>query len=194
MAWDTEATRRGLLAAAVLEFSEHGFAGARIDRISLRAGVNRERLYAYFGNKRQLFEAVLADQLVSILDGVPVAGLGIEAAADFAGRYFDACRLNPALPRLVFWEGLELTHPIDVATRTSRARAKAYELEQCIDGLSAAAADELLLIIVTLSHAWFASPNVALIIVGGDDQQYENRRNRIRTIVSGCARDLISPV
>ncbi|GAA1001673.1 TetR family transcriptional regulator [Subtercola frigoramans] len=187
MAWDTEATRAALLAAAVLEFSENGFAGARVDRISARAGINRERLYSYFGNKRQLFEAVLADQLVTILDGVPVCGSGCEAAGDFAGRYFDACKLHPALPRLVFWEGLELVHPIDVATRTSRARSKATELELAIGDIDAAAADELLLTIVTLCHAWFATPNVSLIVVG-DDQAHARRRETITTIAMGWAR------
>jgi AcrR family transcriptional regulator len=189
MAWDVEGTKDALLAAAVAEFSEKGFGGARIDRISERAGVNRERLYSYFGNKRQLFEAVLADQLGTILDGVPVTGSGADAAARFAGLYFDACRTHPELPRLVFWEGLELGHPIDIETRTERAARKAAELGAAVGDLSDQEAGQLLLTIVSLCHSWFASPNLGLIIAGGGDDHDERRTSIVAVAeasVSAC--------
>jgi len=47
-----------ILAAATHEFSEHGFAGARIDRISARAKTVDRMLYYYFGNKERLYQAV----------------------------------------------------------------------------------------------------------------------------------------
>ncbi|MGA1838082.1 TetR family transcriptional regulator [Herbiconiux sp. 11R-BC] len=191
MAWDVEGTKRALLDAAVAEFSERGFGGARIERISERAGVNRERLYSYFGNKRQLFEAVLADQLGTILDGVPVTDSGPAAAAGFAGRYFDACRTHPELPRLVFWEGLELTHPIDTETRTQRARRKSAELGDAVGGISERDAAELLLTIVSLCHAWFASPNLGLIIAGADDD-HARRRECVTSAAEAVTRDLVA--
>jgi AcrR family transcriptional regulator len=57
MAWDTAKTKRLLLDAAVDEFAAHGPEGARIDRIAAAAGVNKERIYPYFGGKQQLFSA-----------------------------------------------------------------------------------------------------------------------------------------
>ena len=60
MAWDTERTKRLLLDAATAEFSAYGLAGARIDRIAATAGVNKERIYQYFGKKDELFAQVLA--------------------------------------------------------------------------------------------------------------------------------------
>ena len=45
--------------AAVHEFAEHGFAGARIERISRRAQTVDRMLYYYFGSKEGLFIAVL---------------------------------------------------------------------------------------------------------------------------------------
>ncbi|WP_291049614.1 TetR/AcrR family transcriptional regulator [Herbiconiux sp.] len=190
MAWDVEGTKRALLTAAVAEFSEKGFGGARIDRISERAGVNRERLYSYFGNKRQLFEAVLADQLGTILDGVPVTETGPAAAAGFAGRYFDACRSHPELPRLVFWEGLELTYPIDTDTRTARAALKSAELGAAVGELSGRDAASLLLTIVSLCHSWFASPNLGLIITG-DDGDHEGRRRIVTATTEALTRGLL---
>ncbi|MFT4268108.1 MAG: TetR/AcrR family transcriptional regulator, partial [Xenophilus sp.] len=48
-----------ILAAATEEFSEHGFAGARIERISRSAGTVDRMLYYYYGNKERLYQAVL---------------------------------------------------------------------------------------------------------------------------------------
>ncbi|GMV00731.1 MAG: TetR/AcrR family transcriptional regulator [Burkholderiaceae bacterium] len=56
---DPEATRETILSAATDEFAQHGLAGARVDRIAERAGVNKRMLYYYFGQKEELFLAVL---------------------------------------------------------------------------------------------------------------------------------------
>lgn len=56
---DAERTRRLVLEAARREFSEVGFAGARVDEIARKAGVNKQALYYHFGNKDGLFRAVL---------------------------------------------------------------------------------------------------------------------------------------
>jgi len=53
------ASRERILVAAVAEFAERGFAGARIDVIARRAGINKRMLYAYVGNKRALWRASL---------------------------------------------------------------------------------------------------------------------------------------
>ncbi len=53
------ATRKKLLTAARLEFARHGFAGARVDEIAERAGVNKQLVYHYFGDKDALYLAVL---------------------------------------------------------------------------------------------------------------------------------------
>ena len=63
MAWDTEGTRRRLKEAATAEFAEHGPDGTTMARIAERAGINKERLYKYFGDKQALFETVLTDEL-----------------------------------------------------------------------------------------------------------------------------------
>ncbi len=53
------ASRERIVDAAVAEFAEQGFAGARVDAIALRAGINKRMLYAYVGNKRALWLAAL---------------------------------------------------------------------------------------------------------------------------------------
>ena len=56
---DAEATRARILAAAKAEFARVGLGGARVDRIAEIAGANKRMLYYYFGNKDELFRAVL---------------------------------------------------------------------------------------------------------------------------------------
>ena len=54
-----EESRERILHAARLEFASHGLGGARVNRISQQAGINKRMLYHYFGNKDDLFGAVL---------------------------------------------------------------------------------------------------------------------------------------
>ncbi len=54
-----ERTRNAVLQAAVEEFAERGLAGARVDKIARRAGVNKQALYYHYGNKDALFQAAL---------------------------------------------------------------------------------------------------------------------------------------
>jgi len=56
---DPQRTQQAILDAATAEFSEHGVGGARIERVAERAGLNKRLLYYYFGNKEDLYLAVL---------------------------------------------------------------------------------------------------------------------------------------
>lgn len=48
-------TKNRIFKAAVEEFAELGFYGARVDSIAKKARSNKERIYAYFGSKEDLF-------------------------------------------------------------------------------------------------------------------------------------------
>ena len=61
-----ERNRERILAAALEEFSRFGLGGARVDRIAARAGANKRMLYYYFGNKEELFLAVLESRYAHI--------------------------------------------------------------------------------------------------------------------------------
>lgn len=52
-------TKQKIHEAALAEFTEHGYGGARVDSIADRAGVNKRMLYHYFGSKDELFLYVL---------------------------------------------------------------------------------------------------------------------------------------
>jgi AcrR family transcriptional regulator len=55
---DPERTRERILDAAVTEFGEHGFAGARVSAIAARAGVNQQLISYYFDGKKGLYRAL----------------------------------------------------------------------------------------------------------------------------------------
>lgn len=86
------------------EFAAYGIAGARVDRIAELAGVNKERIYGYFGNKQKLFDAVVGRALAELAEAVPLKGG--DDPAEYVGRVYDFHRDNPVLVRLFFWEGL----------------------------------------------------------------------------------------
>ena len=63
---DPERNRGRILAAALDEFARYGLGGARVDRIAARAGANKRMLYYYYGNKEDLFLAVLESRYAHI--------------------------------------------------------------------------------------------------------------------------------
>jgi AcrR family transcriptional regulator len=101
---DSQATKRRLLDAAFAEFVEVGLAGARVDRIARAASANKQAIYAYFGSKELLFDAVLTERLQFFADLVPLTPHDLPA---YAGALFDlACR-HPEHLRLRAWQQLE---------------------------------------------------------------------------------------
>lgn len=58
---DAEASRARILQAAYDAFASKGLAGARVDEIAAAADINKRMIYVYFGNKEQLFLAVLEE-------------------------------------------------------------------------------------------------------------------------------------
>ena len=56
---DPDKSRANILQAARTEFASSGLGGARVDQIAKMAGINKRMLYDYFGNKDDLFCAVL---------------------------------------------------------------------------------------------------------------------------------------
>jgi AcrR family transcriptional regulator len=74
---DPERTSASILAAAVAEFTEKGYAGARIDAIAERSGANKRMIYHYFGDKAGLYLAVLESTYAAIR----TAEIGLNLAA-----------------------------------------------------------------------------------------------------------------
>jgi AcrR family transcriptional regulator len=83
---DPEQTRARILVAAKAEFARVGLGGARVDRIALAAGANKRMLYYYFGNKEDLFLAVLEAAYADIRNAEKGLRLGEVAPAEAIRR------------------------------------------------------------------------------------------------------------
>jgi len=194
MAWDTEKTKTLLLDAATAEFSTFGLAGARVDRIAAAAGVNKERIYQYFGKKDDLFGIVLARQLAAVMDEVSITGNGIDAVLDYAGRVFDYQVAHPELARLTFWEGLERDEPTALESRVAGGIAKVQRLREALPTLAEDDARELLLTILTLCDGWQVLANMDRVYTGTVERSAKRnaaRRRAVLATVEAYTRELV---
>ncbi len=185
MAWDTEGTRRRLKEAATAEFAEHGPDGTTMARIAERAGINKERLYKYFGDKQSLFETVLTDELDKLAASVAPTPAGLEEIGEFAGRTFDYQTAHPELVRLLLWEGLS-GQVADEIERTAhyKKKALAYGAAQR-DGTLAGDldSDHLAFVIIGLAAWWIAAPQLARMLTGADDSDMAEHARRRASVV-----------
>ena len=92
---DAEKNQQRILRAATAEFARYGLGGARVDRIAARAGANKRMLYYYYGNKDELFLAVLEASYARIRnaeEGLRLRDLepeeGIRRLVEFTWRYY----------------------------------------------------------------------------------------------------------
>ncbi len=104
---------RGLIAsAAQAEFAQHGFAGARVERIAHRAGVNKQLVFYYFGSKAGLYEAVMqgaAGEAAAQMPKAPSGEPGVERLRHTFEEFFDALARRPDLTRLIVLDAQHAT-------------------------------------------------------------------------------------
>ncbi|HET6327318.1 MAG TPA: TetR family transcriptional regulator [Planctomycetaceae bacterium] len=150
---NAEATRERILEAALAEFSAHGIAGARVDRIAQSAGCNKNLIYIYFEDKETLFTTVLMKHLMRVHEEQPFTP---DDLPGYAGKLFDWAIDNPDLMRLLAWCTLEQKRN-GSAERGAAFRGKIGKLaaaQQAGQVGRAFPADFLLTAIMSLGTAW----------------------------------------
>lgn len=188
--YDSEATKSRIFAAAAAEFAQHGIAGARIDRIAAQAQANKQLIYCYFGNKEQLFSAVLQLKLEQLVAAIT---LDPERVPEYVGEVFDFHVANSETIRLVLWEGLhygEQTVPNE-EVRTEHYHKKAAMLGSSqAQGLTDATLDPryVLFMLMSLVDWWFAAPQVARMLVINNEDPKEARAQYRAHIVEAARR------
>ncbi|WP_241989065.1 TetR family transcriptional regulator [Leucobacter luti] len=194
MAWDTEGTKRRILLAATAEFATHGPDGTTIERIAKTAGVNKERVYNYFGDKRSLFAAVLRNELAEVARAVPAESFAREDIGDYAGLVYDYHRERPELIRLMRWEGLAFAD--EVPDEALRREHYGYKTTAVKRGQEAGAitrdltAEHIMLLVLSLAGWWATVPQVARMLCGPPTE--DEHRSR-RAAVVEAARRLAAP-
>src|SRR5262245_13599879 len=155
---NAEATRERILEAALAEFSAHGIAGARVDRIARAAGCNKNLIYVYFEDKETLFTTVLRKHLVRVHDEQPFTP---DDLPGYAAKVFDFALANPELMRLLAWSALE-QKATGLDERVATLDAKVAALSEAQDAGQVGKdfpPDFLLIAVMSLATAWsVASP------------------------------------
>jgi AcrR family transcriptional regulator len=102
---------REILAAAIEQFVEHGYAATRLEDVAHRAGVTKGTMYLYFASKEALFKAAVKASLVAdIARGERLleehAGSARDLLAKVITTWHDAMAHTPAagIPKLMIAE------------------------------------------------------------------------------------------
>ncbi len=108
--------RQLILAAALEEFSQSGFAAARLDDVARRADVAKGTIYLYFKDKEALFQELLRAQISPVIvmleallagggsqDAVPLRQLALRVADLFVEQVIATRRKD--IVRLILTEG-----------------------------------------------------------------------------------------
>jgi len=124
---NAERTRSNILVAAIQEFSEKGFAGARVDSIAEMAGCNKGMIYQYYESKEHLYELVIAHEYqllanieAEIIQQYTNPGELLDAIVD---KYFDFLVEHPDFVKIIMWENLN--------------EARAVKFNSAIEGVKA---------------------------------------------------------
>src|SRR5262245_58490516 len=200
---DPERTKDLILQAGVTEFSAKGLGGARVDAIAKRAGANKRMLYHYFGNKRDLFLAVLehiyeeirreeADLHLEKLD--PIAGM--RRLIEFSFNYYVD---HPHFIRLLNSENLHHARHLKRSTRVREMHSPFIAMIRALlrrgvhqgvfrDGVDPV---QLYISIAGLGYFYFSNIHTLSTIFGKDlfnVRLRETRRRHVVEVVLGFLR------
>jgi AcrR family transcriptional regulator len=162
-----------------------------VTRIANRAGVNKERLYAYFGDKDALFDEVLTEALEELSRAVAPDGLRFDNLGEFAGRTFDYYWQHPELARLLLWEGLRGAPAVNAEARVAHYARKVDATAQAQrDGVidDQIAPGHLMFMIIGLAAWWFSVPQLATMLTGAEADAAGERARRRSLVVEAAQR------
>jgi AcrR family transcriptional regulator len=174
----TATPKERVLAAALDEFAAHGVAGARVDRIARAAKTSKERVYAYFRSKEDLYAAVAADLLQEVMDS---ATLDPADLPGYVGELFDFYAGHPDMLRLVGWSRLEPNEALagfgEAGAASLRRKLEAIEKGQR-DGVLDDAFEpiDVLLLLVHLSMGWMTAVEFHTLDEAGGPDALARRR------------------
>jgi AcrR family transcriptional regulator len=191
---DPESTKQRIFEAAVEEFAEHGSAGARVDRIAVKAQANKESIYRYYGTKDELLRRVIdeyldqrGEQLVPQERDLPKY---VSDLLEFHARH-------PEFVRMSLWEALEFggeLHPDSFEHRRQHYEDKlASVAEQQRAGLIDPDLDprHLLAAVFGMVDYWTALPQLLQLLFGREVT--EEDLDAHREFLAECVRRIIAP-
>jgi len=152
----SDSTRDRVVAAAKTEFARYGIAGARIERIAKAAKTSKERLYAYFRGKEELYRFVAGQELTAAAEATRMDPADLPG---YAGRLHDYWVAHPERYRLMSWGRLEFD-TIDEVTRETMTRKLGQLREAQAAGLVDPAWDpmDVMMFVNQIATTWAGQP------------------------------------
>jgi len=177
----SDQTRQLILRAAHQEFTKHGLAGSRVDRIAASAGVNKRMLYHHFKSKEELFREMLRRNLTELSDEDAASPKDIGEALVY---WQNLIVNNPDWMRLSLWEALNYGGDHIIGGEERRAfwggAVEQLEREQAAGNVRAGMDASLLqLSLVAVVSFPIALPQLTRLITGFDpeDPEFLRRQN-----------------
>ncbi|RII14197.1 HTH-type transcriptional repressor NicS [Streptomyces sp. YIM 130001] len=177
------ATYQRVVEAATEEFAQYGIAGARVERIVKAARTNKAQLYAYFGDKEQLFDAIFRSSLDRITNVVPIDA---DDLSDWAVRLYDEYLRRPDLIRLATWTRLERRpagHLVDTRERYDERKLAAIADAQAAGRVREGDPFDIMAMVIAMSMAWSPVSNVYAATGEEPADVHEQRRALLRDCV-----------
>ncbi|MFD4746684.1 TetR family transcriptional regulator [Streptomyces rubiginosohelvolus] len=177
------ATYQRILDVATREFAEYGIAGARIERIVTAAQTNKAQLYAYFGNKEKLFDAIFFASMERIMEVVPIDA---DDLADWAVRLYDEYLRRPDLIRLATWARLERRptgHLVEDGRRLDDRKLRLIAEAQEAGRVRPGDPFDVMAMVIAMSMAWSPVSNVYAASADEPADAHDQRRALLRACV-----------
>ncbi len=192
-----EQRRKDILDAALIEFAERGYAGTSMEAIARRARASKETLYAWFHNKRTLFDTLFAARIDAVNKGAITAlGKDPSPANVLPAIAEGVLRLVLAMAPLTLAaanagaESKSLTHGIGAVIREERKNFVGY-LEYCkAEGYLAFDDDpfELASLFVAMAQGeWSMRLSTGMIEAVTDDMIHEHAQRVTRIFLKALA-------
>jgi AcrR family transcriptional regulator len=112
----SQKSMQSIFDAARQVFARKGFAGARIEEIANNSGANKQRIYAYFGSKAELYRRVLLDVYTQAAHQEKIMSL---TEADIphltyklVSAFIEFHHSHPEFWKLLSWENISQAHSL----------------------------------------------------------------------------------
>lgn len=97
-------TRAEIVAAAERHFAEHGFEATRLEDVATEVGIRRAAIFYHFGDKQELYGAVLDEVFRNWTDLLPSGGSAAERLEATLVGWIDFVAARPTVARLILRE------------------------------------------------------------------------------------------
>lgn len=186
-------TKNSILRTAQHVFAMKGFSGATIDDIAIEAGVNKQRIYAYFGSKQSLFEAVLANifSKVNLVSNVKLRKAEQEPGKlteILLGEFMKIHEKQPDFWRLLAWANLETEIKLDVLNSIRKAEntriRDIFDIAQEAGLMAPVKFESYLLVLLSVSYFSYSNRQTLKHTLGYDIHSTANRKALFNNLTS----------